>query len=305
MVAEIDNELIKVELMLPSADKGAAYYKLTAYDKAIQTFRGLNNINANPSALFYLGRSHEESGNNGQAAENYRRIIALHAKTDWAVKANRRLFAMGAFYTAGQEYRQESKSNVEKKVVIDPGLINESKRYEKVALHIENLESQKAKDTHQAATSAPVPVAAAPDEKKPAPVRALPAIPVKKEIARTIAPPPVRPDEPAVTIAKADPVVPKTVAEPTPPIPVTAPAAKEPSAIELAKTWEQKETLSRKDKSAYLRSQKILHRVTMEDGNQFTGVLIRETPAEIFLFTVMGKIVVDKSQVAERVKIRQ
>lgn len=307
MVSEIDHELVKVELMLPSADKGAAYYKLTAYDKAIQTFKGLANINANPSAMFYLGRSHEESGNNTQAAEHYRKIIALHAKTEWAVKANRRLFAMGAFYTAGQEYRHESKSNVEKKIVTDPGLLNESKRYEKVALHIENLESQKTKENPRVAVAAPIPVAAAPAVIPPSKPVAIP--PPKREMQQAKKPQhpesvanvsePVR--EIAAPGAQTKPAVPPIAAEPV----ASVQPKPEPSAIELAKTWEQKEALNRKDKAKYLRTQKFLVRVTMEDGNQFTGVLMRETATEIFLFTVMGKIAVDKAQIAEREKIRQ
>jgi tetratricopeptide (TPR) repeat protein len=288
MVSEIDHELVKIELMAPSSEKGAALYRLTAYDQAIETFKGLGNIRANPSALFYLGRSHEESGNNTQAAENYRSIIALHAKTEWAIKANRRLFAMGAFYTAGQEYRHESKSNVEKKIVNDASLLQESKRYERVAAHIEKLEREKSPEL--STNAAPLPVAVMKADVTPAKIPA----PAKKQIPRPVAAAPIT--APFIPTEKDAEV---TVAASEPP----APAATTPSAIALAKTWEQREALSRKDKRTYLRMQKMLQRVTMKDGNQFTGILMRETPVEIFLFTVMGKIAVDKSQVSTHEKV--
>jgi tetratricopeptide (TPR) repeat protein len=296
MVTEIDSELVKVALMAPSADKGAAFYRLTAYDQAISTFKGLGNLNANPAALFYLGRSHEESGGTGQAAEYYRKIIARHSKTVWAVRANRRLFAMGAFYTAGQEFRHESKNNVEKKIVDDQGLIKEAARFEKVAVHLETLESHKTTKValntgQQAMKNDPEVMRIAQKE---------------KAIAKQEAEPQKRKPK-SDSEVKADRVVSAANGEPGQGSKAKAPLAEktQPTAIERAKTWQQKEALSRKDKSTYLKSQKSLTRIVMQDGNQFTGVVIKDSLTEIFLFTVMGKISIDKTQVASRERIRQ
>lgn len=294
MVAEIDNELVKVELMAPSADKGAAYYRLTAYDRAISTFKGLGNLNGNPSALFYLGRSHEESGGTQLAAEYYRKIIARHAKTVWAVRANRRLFAMGAFYTGGQELRQESKSNVENKIVNDRGLIKEAARFEKVAVHLETLESQK-KSTIATSNSAK-------GAESTAQLAKSSKIPSETSAAKPNTRISDREREASSDARRA-----AAKSETTPELKV-APAGigiKQPTAIELAKTWEQKEALSRKDKSTYIKSQRTLTRVIMQDGNQFTGIIMKDGPTEIFLFTVMGKISIDKTQIATRERVRQ
>jgi hypothetical protein len=106
---------------------------------------------------------------------------------------------------------------------------------------------------------------------------------------------------------KADRVVSAANGEPGQGSKAKAPLAEktQPTAIERAKTWQQKEALSRKDKSTYLKSQKSLTRIVMQDGNQFTGVVIKDSLTEIFLFTVMGKISIDKTQIASRERIRQ
>lgn len=300
MVSEIDSELVKVALMAPSADKGAAFYRLTAYDQAINTFKGLGNLNANPAALFYLGRSHEESGGTGLAAEYYRKIIARHAKTIWAVRANRRLFAMGAFYTAGQEYRQESKTNVEKKIVNDQGLMQEAARFEKVAVHLEALEAKKV-----------AAVAYKPEESSLKAVQKTVTVSKpEREKPPLSAPAVVKPDARRRDIefdknTDRRPSVSKPDSSPVPKAEPAAAEKKQPTAIELAKTWEQKENLSRRDKSTYLKSQKVLTRVRMHDGNQFTGVIIKDLQKEILLFTVLGKISIDKTLIATREQISQ
>jgi len=265
MVSEIDDGLHKVALMAPSADKGAAYYRLTAYDEAINTFKGLGNLDANPSALFYLARSHEESGGTAPAAEYYRKIIGRHAKTQWAVRANRRLFALGAFYTAGQDFRNESKYNAEKKVVLDEALLTEAARFERVAVHLEKLEAHK------------------------------PAKTVVEKNEPTAKNSPL-----SVPVGKSEGVQQNTATRS-----LTVSQLLQRTAIELAKTWQQKEKLSRKDKATYLQKQKSLTRILMQDGNQFTGIVMKDGPTEIFLFTVMGKISIDKSQIASRQRVRQ
>lgn len=287
MVAEINSELVKVALMAPSADKGAAFYRLTAYDQAIRVFKGLADLNSNPSAMFYLGRSYEESGGAKRAAEYYRNVITHHANTKWAVRANRRLFAMGTFYSDGKEYRLESKSNVKEKIVDDAGLLLESKRYETIASRIDDLKGEN-RSTFDA-------IAVPKDLAKTSMQILLETDPVssKREFfqrrPRKRQP---RNGEEMRTGRRELPLQPEQLAK-------TLPEISEPD------IWLQRQGISQHQKRELLRSQRSLLRLTMENGNVFTGILIREDKNAILLFTVLGILSVDGGQVLTRETINQ
>lgn len=266
-IDEVENSLSNVDRMELSTTKGTAYYQLTAYEKAIQTFNRLDKTNHSPSTLYYLGRSHEETGNESAAAGYYRRIIAKFRNSDWATKANRRLYAMGAFYDAGDGYRNESKSNAQNKIVDDAAMLQDVRSFEKVAEYASRFAISPA-------TSVP----------------AAGGLPIQNS-----------------GLSREHTV--STVAVPADRKRIThkAPTAKNETwaALDRARTWEQKEALSRKEKAEYLRRQRFLARFALADGNYFAGVIITETPQTVLLFTVIGKVSIDKAQIVAREKITQ
>lgn len=280
MIQTIDREIKQVDAMPVSTQKGAAYYGLTAYDQAIGTLRKLDNVQANPEAMFYLARSLEEKGNAAEAVEFYRKLIAVHAKSDWSKKANRRLYALGAFYAAGKDYRQESTANIEKGVVKDKELLEESQRFQKVS---ERIDAGEKKIVAELVT----PVAKAIPEAKATPEAK--AVPEKTEIAaapavkeKSIAAPA---KEPGIVAAKTEPAKPKTETS----------APKGP-----AIDWEKLEKLPRAAKIKYIAQQKSVEQILLENGSQFKGLLITEDKETVSIFTMLGRVVIEKSEIETR-----
>jgi len=267
MLESIDGAIQRANAMPVSTQKGMTYYELTAYDQAIGTFRQLPDIEGRPEAVFYLARSLEEKGNAAEAVEYYRKLIGNAPDSVWAKKANRRLYALGAYYAAGKEYRQESKTNIEKGLVKDQELLAESRLFQKVSDDI--------------------------DAGEKIVVAKLVATP-EKPAAPAIAPPP----EPKVAEVPAAPLP-----QPKPQSPnVERPAQK--SVVQLpAHDWEKLEKLSRAGKIRYLGQQKQLEQILLENGSQFKGLLISESKDTLSLFTMIGRVVIEKSEIESRTRV--
>ncbi|MBX3724197.1 MAG: tetratricopeptide repeat protein [Turneriella sp.] len=279
MLSEIESALKEVDAMPASVQKAAAYYNLTAYDQAITTLKAVPAAQNNSEALYYLARAQEETGQAKQAADNYRKAIKMNAAAPWAVKANRRIFALGAFYAAGKEYRIESKANVEKGIIQDAELLKDARRFEKVSERIEEGE----KKTVAAYLGEPAPE-------------------VKTALAPTATPPA------PVPAAKTAPAVAANSAEVNPPqtavAPPAAPAAPAPP-DEKGKNvsgpdWAKLEKLPRAEKIAYIHRHKRVESVMLENGNQFSGLKISENKEKLILFTALGRVVILKSDIETR-----
>lgn len=108
-----------VRAVLSSGDtsdvKGLRLYLLSSYSHALRELDSF--IRSTPSShpsfyssLYYRGRSYEELGHAGKAAEDYSRVVTGHSSTAWAVKANRRLFIMGTSYGGDRQLAQQAEA---------------------------------------------------------------------------------------------------------------------------------------------------------------------------------------------------
>jgi len=251
MISGVDAQIERIDALPASKQKATAYYELTAYDQAIGNFKKLESTQSDPEALFYLGRSLEETGRTSEAADAYRKSIKVGAGTIWAQKSNRRLFALGAFYAAGKEFRQESTSNVEKGIVKDNELIKQAENFQKVSEHIEEGE----KRTLAKILSAPEKVKSTYTGE---------ALKVFEQTSESV-------------IQKTEKI---NVAE--------------------GPDWANLENLSRTGKIGYIGKQKRSERITLDNGNQFKGLLISENKDTVILFTSLGRVVIYKSQIDSR-----
>lgn len=286
ILSQIETALKAVDAMPVSVQKAAAYYNLTAYEQAMNTLKTVPEAQNNPEALYYLARSQEETGNAKQAADNYRKAIRINSAAPWAVKANRRIFALGAFYAAGKEYRVESKANVEKGIVQDAELLKDAQRFEKVSERIEEGE----KKTVAAYLGNPVP------EAKPAVAPQAAANPQPET------PPAVVPSaKPApAAAAHATGVNPPQAAVVAPAAPATPVTPDEKSKSVSGPDWAKLEKLPRAEKIAYIHRHKKVESVMLENGNQFSGLRISENKERLVLFTALGRVVILKVDIETR-----
>jgi tetratricopeptide (TPR) repeat protein len=294
MISEIDVEIKRVDSMPLSVEKANAYYSLTAYDRAIATYKEMGATS--PNGSFYLARSLEETGKATAAVAEYRKAIASNPGSVWAVKANRRLFALGSFYAAGKEYRKESTSNVERGVVQDKELLVEAKRFEKVSERIEEGEKKIVAAYLAKPEVLEAPPAAVPQAAVTPPVVAPPVTPPAVNPTAQVTPPAaVQPPE--VVPPQATAVIPTP---PAPQAPVPTPAEIEKAKAVTGPDWAKLEKLPRAEKIAYINRHKKVESVMLENGNQFSGLRISENKDRLILFTALGRVVILKSDIETR-----
>ena len=111
LLRNVNKGLVRVERMRKSVQKGASYYKLMAYNQAIDTLNDLEKSKKTQKLYFYRGRSYEELGNSKSATVDYRRVIKIDSRSDYAKNANRRIYLLGAFYADNKKLKEESKKN--------------------------------------------------------------------------------------------------------------------------------------------------------------------------------------------------
>lgn len=296
MISEIDVEIQRVDAMPASVAKANAYYQLTAYNQAIGTLKEIGALES-PEAGFFLARSLEETGNTAAAVAQYRKAIAQNPGSAYAMRANRRLFALGSFYAAGKEYRKESTANVERGIVQDKELLQEAKRFEKVSERIEEGEKKivaayLAKPEPTEAKPVVPPQAAA----KPPVVAPPVAPPVVNPTAKATPPPETKITEPPPVAAPPTPVA---VVPPTPITPPAVPDTEKGKGVS-GPDWAKLEKLPRAEKIAYINRHKKVESVMLDNGNQFTGLKISENKERLVLFTALGRVVIVKSDIDTR-----
>ena len=97
--------------------KGLRLYLLSSYSHALREYNAFlgSATSSHPAyygALYYRGRSLEELGSSEDAIRDFSKIVSEQPGTAWAIKANRRLYLLGAAYGAGGDLaaRAEVKS---------------------------------------------------------------------------------------------------------------------------------------------------------------------------------------------------
>lgn len=288
----------KIDQMADSEDKAEAYYKLAAYPKAFAVYDKLQKKGALSSrALYYSGRVYEELGQSDKAADKFRTLITNKDNNDWALRANRRIYALGAFYGGDKKFREESQKNATT-VVQDKELIQAAAKFEAVV-----SQNEIAAKTRQAEIQETVELVKQEKENladKPAPV----PIPIAAAAAKPE--PAVKPPEPPPA-EKPRPVAVKPAAPPVPPVVKVAP---QPSPPVLPATPEEKlqsalkrGDLTRAEKKEILMTFKEIELIILNDDNEIWGIPIREEKDRVSFFTVMGKVSIAKNRIKSREKI--
>jgi tetratricopeptide (TPR) repeat protein len=284
----------RVDAMVDSEGKAEAYYKLAAYPKALAVYERLQKKGRlSARALYYSGRVHEELGQSEKAAEKFRVLITKKADNAWALRANRRMYALGAFYGGDKKYREESQKNAQT-VVKDRELIRQAEKFEAVVK--QNEESAKAKETEVAATVALVKkeqetlAGVNPPEVPPVKTEPQPAPLAEKK------PPPAR----KVVVPAAPPATPLTVAAPAP---VKPPVPAAPTPQEKLQSALKRGNLTRVERKEILTSFKEIELITLTDDNEIWGIPISESKEKIAFFTVMGKVSIARERIKSREKI--
>lgn len=289
----------KIDSLADSEGKAEAYYKLAAYPKAFAVYDKLQKQGAlSARALYYSGRVHEELGQADKAAEKFRSLISTRTDNDWALRANRRIYALGAFYGGDKKYREESQKNAAT-VVQDKELIKVADKFESVI-----KQNEASAKTRQAEIEETVELVN--EEKKSLankPAQVPIAIPVAadKKSSVAVAPPAAVPQKPRTQVAPpaigALPATPPAAAPAPPaPTPPQTPEAKLQSALTRGE-------LTRAEKKEILMSFKEIELIILTDENEIWGIPFKEDKDRISFFTVMGKVNIARNRIKSREKI--
>lgn len=290
----------KIDLMADSEGKAEAYYRLAAYPKAFAVYEKLQKSGTlSARATYYSGRVHEELGQSDKAAEKFRSLITTQGDQEWALRANRRMYALGAFYGGDKKFREESQKNATT-VVQDKELLKAAEKFESVIKQNEvRAEIRKAEI---AETTALVGQEKDNLAEKPLPVPVAPPVKDEKDSRIAIVPPPpaVAPLPPART---AEVVKPPAV---TPAPEVTAVKPPEPKVQtpdEKLQSALGKNNLTRAEKKEILMSFKEIELIILNDENEVWGIPISDGKDNVVFFTVMGKVSIAKNRIKSREKI--
>ena len=144
LLRNVNKGLAKVDRMRKSVKKGVSYYKLMAYNQAIDILNDLEKSKKTQKLYFYRGRSYEELGNLKSAIADYRRVIKIDFRSDYAKNANRRIYLLGAFYADNKILKEESKKNAI--TLKDTAFIKKIENFEKAVdkNNISNLKKDEA-----------------------------------------------------------------------------------------------------------------------------------------------------------------
>lgn len=273
---ELKARIQYIESVQDPAERGELYFNAAAYLKAIENFSQVDKNRQNDKIRFLTARALEETGNTSQALPIYRKLIASGGASQFAVNANRRMYLLGTFLGNDQNLAQESKKNSET-VVKDKEFMSTVTHLEKSAtkLHAEAAREQ----TEKSAELASVHKLVLPEE--PLPV--------------------------AMPVTQPAPAAPEPVTPP-PAAPVPPPATKPKPAAELnlrnEKVAERAEKLAEEKKQQLLKKQaEKIDKLTMADGNVFYGVIYKQDEDHVFLYSVLGNLELEKSNIIKRERV--
>lgn len=267
-IREIGGRVRAIESVADPARRGELYYEAAVYAKAVQEFSRLPENRRTAGVRFMTARSLEETGEIRQALTIYRDLVRSARATPYALKANRRMYLLGAFLGDDQKLAEESRMNSQG-AVPDREFIAAFEHLEKPA---QLLRAQAA--VRQAAE--------------------------KPEIAaveRLVLP------QNAVATAQTEPA---QISPQGPPKAKAGQDEVKATVVDLrnVSAAQRAESLSVREKEELLRGQKAkIDKLTMIDGNIFFGVAFREDQSSVWLFTVLGNLQLDKAEIRLREKV--
>jgi tetratricopeptide (TPR) repeat protein len=252
-----------IEAVADPAKRGELYYNAAAYLKALENFAQVDKNQQSEKIRFLTARALEESGRSKEALGIYRTLIAAGG-SEFAVNANRRMYLMGTFLGHDKELASESKKNSETVV--------KDKEFMATVTHLE----KSAVQLHEEAAAA--------NPSKKAELTAIEKIVAVEEPPKA-APPVVIPVKPPI-------------AEPAKPKP------KDEVNLRNEKIATKSENLAENKKKQLIKKQQDkVDKLTMADGNIFYGVIYKETADTVFLYSVLGNLELEKSNIQQREKV--
>lgn len=138
---EFNRVAAEINKMPASAKKGSALFDAGAYPQAIDILESLPAGKKTEQSEYVLGRSYEEIGKSDRALANYRRIIAQNPSSKYARLANRRIYALGSMYAAGENLVREAEKAAMTSVA-DPELIREKNKNMRLVAAVNAKSSQ-------------------------------------------------------------------------------------------------------------------------------------------------------------------
>ena len=274
----LQNQMNSVIAMKESTEKGELLYRMMSYSQAVETLNTVTRQKTDQKALFYRGRSQEELGNTQSAIQDYRAVIAMDAKSEWGIKANRRLYLLGSFYTANAKLAEESQKNA---VATKDTNIFDQTRVLKETSEIEKLESIEKEESVQNTIET---IKEFKEEIKENPSQ------LESELQKQIETQPVKvaslsPEE----LAAIQQNIERIKAE-----------NQRKLAIEKLRA---PETPRQKRKNLLLENFEQLDKVSLEDGNIFYGYIENRGLAQLSLLTVLGKLSIPKDLILSEAKV--
>ena len=280
-IGNLQKKLEYVESMQTSTNKGELFYRLMSYDKAINTLTEVNKTGSDQKALFYRGRSFEEIGNTKSAIEDYRKVIAMDRNSEWGIKANRRLYLLGAFYNSDKKLAEESKQNA--RVVNDDSLFEETRVFQETT-QVEKIasieEDEQVRETIES-------IEEYKEERKGKP-EVEPVI-LKEEVAQVQKPSEVAFLQPDIDMSKIEADIESIRRE-----------NEQKLAIEIIR---KPETLRQKRKTLLSEKFDTIDRIKLEDGNTYYGVIDEEGRGQVTLLTVLGKLVIPGDMIIRKDRV--
>jgi len=265
----LDTQIKAIESESDNARRGELYYNAAAYNKALENFAQIDKNLQSEKVRFLTARSLEETGRSAEAVAIYRNLVKINSP--YAVNANRRMYLLGTFLGSDKSLAQESKTNSET-VVKDSEFMEKFQNLEKSAEKLQSAAkvAQEKDKTKIEEVNSLIQTAE--------PQKTIPQTPLLPKEKKTIVLPPAKP--------KAKKAEQKTVN------------------LRNEKIAQTAEKLTLKKKETLIKEQKEkIDKITMADGNIFIGVVYKENAEVLFLYSVLGNLELDKTNIKLREKI--
>lgn len=253
-----------IEAVADPAKRGELYYNAAAYMKALENFARVDKGKQSEKVRFLTARALEETGRGKDAAAIYRSLVTAGG-SEYAVNANRRMYLMGTFLGGDESLAKESKKNSET-VVKDKEFMATVTHLEKSAVALQ-AEAAAERSSRKAELTAAQKLVAVEE----------PPVPKTQPVAAPVNPPKVEPPKPK---------------------------PKDEVNLRSEKAAKQAENLADNKKEQLIKKQADkVDKLTMADGNVFYGVIYKETAETVFLYSVLGNLELEKSNIEKREKV--
>jgi tetratricopeptide (TPR) repeat protein len=309
-IIEMQSRLATVKEMMNSLDKAEMLYRITAYKEAINTLNKLDQ-KKNQRFLYLRGRSSEEIGYNGIAIADYRSLIAMNSKSDWALKANRRLYMLGTFYENNKAVSKEATETAKKQN--DQAFIKSAKKYREIidadnqsAVERNEVLMRIEKDIQENIQKDSLPVTSSDSSIDDISAEVEPLVPppvLKKNVTKVkprikpmfikFIPPPHWASKGTVS-KKQSKALQKDINK----------LLRKNKAAYIRQVLRSPETSREKRKKILLSRFPKLDKVTTKDGNIYYGIIPNQNPLETEILTVAGPIKIPNDAISGKEKTK-